>query len=471
MRLIGAALLALTGTAYGGTLGLSSTDLNFYGQTLGQPSPPVPVQLYNTNVSALTVESITFSDPSYSQTGGITPPFTIAGGGSTTIELTCTPNQLGSNDATATYSTDTETLVQTLECNGHPVFLYSPDPIAFGAQPLGVAGGVGLTLENSGAATLTVSSVTISGPDAADFAVQGMLPISLPYDTSTGLGITFTPSRVGDETASLTLTTTDQASPMPVIAMTGTGYMPNLAFSTMSLDFGDLQFGVTSAALPVTVTNQGTTEVVARLGLQQPNAGFAIDRDMISLAAEGMLDIPPGGSTILHITFTPDVLGPAHGSVLLPIAEPPVAIALTGNGVPVDIELDPSSLDFGDVGLNHVATRAVTITNRSTEPLLLSNMHATNSAFNDVDIHQEVAGGDSLTLEVTFEPTLTGSAEGFLVVSAEANASSGPVAAMRVRGTGAPDAGGGCDAAGGGSAFSLALLGGAAALRRRRARR
>jgi hypothetical protein len=79
-----------------------------------------------------------------------------------------------------------------------------------------------LTLTNTGTASLVVSGVALSGPDAANFTDNFSGPITLNPGTSTTFNVTFTPTATGAKSATLILTHDGTNSPVNV-ALTGQG--------------------------------------------------------------------------------------------------------------------------------------------------------------------------------------------------------------------------------------------------------
>ena len=70
----------------------------------------------------------------------------------------------------------------------------------------------------------TIESATISGPDAAAFAVTATFPIAIAAGAQVMLQLSFTPTHSGTSTAQLTLNTAEMG-PSPV-TLEGTGVAP-----------------------------------------------------------------------------------------------------------------------------------------------------------------------------------------------------------------------------------------------------
>lgn len=445
---------AKSGTTAQSVLAIDPTRLEFGSIVVSTPTAPRRLKLANNSIAPLEILSIAFSDPSYAQTAGPTPPFSLPANVETTIELTCTPDQLGQHDAIATITTDGEPATAMLECRGIPRVWLSPDPIGFGRQPIAVASTpIIFGIENTGTSDLMVTGIAVGGADAADFAVRPRdLPLTLPGDSSTGFFITFTPSRNGDEIAELDLQTSDATAPRPIIAMTGTGYTPHLRVSPMSLDLGNVAIHHTSAPSVVMVENTGDSELVTALEISGPEPPqFWIDR--ITLA------IPVGESMRVNVVFAPYTMGNASAVLAIHVTDPPLAIPLTATGVP-DLELTPTSIDFGAQLVDAPSLpRTVTLTNHSAQAVQIAQIAATDPAFVVAPGSQPLmlASGGSATFTVAFAPTTSGAVEAQIRVYVEWSATA--VAELAVTAVGTPDSAGGCcDAGRSPSSWSSLLL-------------
>ncbi|HEX4170466.1 MAG TPA: choice-of-anchor D domain-containing protein, partial [Bryobacteraceae bacterium] len=84
------------------------------------------------------------------------------------------------------------------------------------------SGGTTITLLNSGTSYLTLSSITMSGANAADFLASNTCGTTVPSGASCTISISFKPSLAQTETASLVITGSQPNSPT-LLPVTGTG--------------------------------------------------------------------------------------------------------------------------------------------------------------------------------------------------------------------------------------------------------
>lgn len=115
-----------------------------------------------------------------------------------------------------------------------------------------------IRMYNIGSADLHLSQVpSISGPDAADFSITGVLPaLLITPSTRQFFFVTFKPSSLGVKNATLTINSDDPNQSPYIIPLTGTG------ISTQSIVYENAEDGATNrwkaiddAGLPMTITN------------------------------------------------------------------------------------------------------------------------------------------------------------------------------------------------------------------------
>lgn len=116
---------------------------------------------------------------------------------------------------------------------------------------------------------LNVTSLPITGSDAADFTLVGppTLPTKVAAGTQMELTVRFNPSAEGARSATLTVNTDDPVTPSFPVNLSGTGLKPAIAAAPSPLVFGPtvyspmcgVECGTTS---PVVVTNTGQSELI-----------------------------------------------------------------------------------------------------------------------------------------------------------------------------------------------------------------
>jgi hypothetical protein len=297
-------------------------------------------------------------------------------------------------------------LVQT------PIASLSSTSLNFGNRLVGTAGAPNqVTLSNPSGLALTISSIAVTGTNAADFSQTNTCGTGLAIGVSCAITVTFKPAQTGPRTASVTITDNAAGSPQ-TIGLSGTGLVsgPNATPSPTSLTFATQFVGTSSSAQPVTLTNYGKMALSI--------ASIAVSGDFSqtntcgsSLAAEARCTI--------GVTFKPTQRGTRTGTLSITdnAAGSPQTVSLTGTGTVV--EFIPASLSFGSVKRASSKTLTTTLSNTGSTALSISSIAITGSTtFSQTNTcGASVAAGGSCTIGVTFRPLGIGSFSGDVSVS------------------------------------------------------
>lgn len=409
---------SLSGTGVSAAaVALSPTTLTFASQQVGTTSPPQSVTLTNTGGSTLTLTSITAS-AGFGQTN--TCGSSVAAGASCSISVTFTPSTGGTTTGTVSVVDNAAGSPQTVSLTGTglagPVVTLSPTTLTFAGQVVGTTSPPqSVTLTNTGASTLTLTSITAS----AGFGQTNTCGSSVVAGASCSISVTFTPTTGG--TATGTISVVDNATGSPqTVSLTGTGLtLPAVTLSPTSLTFAGQLVGTTSAPQSVTLTNAGgsaltLTSITASAGFGQTNTCGS------SVAA--------GASCSISVTFTPSTGGTTTGtvSVVDNATGSPQTVSLTGTGLTAPaVTLSPTSLTFSSQPLHSTsAPQNVTLTNTGSATLTITSI-ATNSAdfLQSNNCGGSVAAGGTCSISVQFQPTQAGTRTGSVLVTDNATGS------------------------------------------------
>ncbi len=104
-----------------------------------------------------------------------------------------------------------------------PVIALTPNPLAFGSVPVGTGHSATVTIYSSGVASLSLSSLTITGSNPSDFTQSNNCTGSvLATGAHCTVTVTFTPQAKGSRSAALNISSTVQAAPFRV-SVSGSG--------------------------------------------------------------------------------------------------------------------------------------------------------------------------------------------------------------------------------------------------------
>ncbi|HET6208486.1 MAG TPA: choice-of-anchor D domain-containing protein, partial [Terracidiphilus sp.] len=115
------------------------------------------------------------------------------------------------------------------------------------------------------------------------------------------------------------------------------------------------------------------------------------------------------------------------------------SVALSGTGTAAltpQLTLSAGSLAFGSLTVNTTATKTLTMTSSGTSALVVHSVMVAGTGFaiSGASFPATLNPGQSLTLQVRFDPTATGAASGTITVSS--NSSSGGTSTVTLSGTG-----------------------------------
>jgi hypothetical protein len=420
----------VTLTGYGGAPGTTVTPANviFGSQPLGTVSAPQSVTLTNTGTAAIGVSNIA-ATASFQHTSSC--PASLPGGGSCTISVSFAPTTAGTTAGAALASTDNGVaFVGLLGTGAGPELMLSGptlvnNTLTYGSQAVETTSPAQtLIVTNSGASTLSVSSVAVT----TDFTIAGgscgATGFNLDPGASCDFTVTFAPSAAGTRTGTLSLTHNAPGSPA-VVALTGTGISAGVGvgLSPSAIAFGTQVVGTTSGPQSTTLTNTGTAPFsVTALAA---SGDFALSSpDCATLP----VTLQPNGVCTLLVTFSPTAAGVRTGTVTITDDLGQQFASLTGDGAAPGVQLTPANLDFGSQTVNTTsAEQTVTLTNTGTSSLQVDSFNVAGdfamTSPNCATLPAVLAPGQVCTLGVNFTPTATGIRTGFVGVTTSASAS------------------------------------------------
>jgi hypothetical protein len=298
--------------------------------------------------------------------GGPYTAFATATGGSTScpnfipghtgvyyFEVSAT-NSAGTSAATAPVAFTVNVATSPAE-NLNPstlTFLNIPLSSTSGSQPV--------VLTNVGTATLTVSSITISGSNAADFAVSSTVPAStcggsLAPSAACTINVTFTPSTIlpVQEVASLVVATNDPVNPSGTVSLTGNG-VGQVVVTPTSINFGNQFVSKTSGTQTVTFQNNSGVAVVFTSVALATGTQFSISSPLVNTCS-GTLAIASSCTT--QVNFTPTSTGTKTDTLTFSFTGPPgspIAVALSGSGRKHGVLRVGAAVDYRYTGKNKI---------------------------------------------------------------------------------------------------------------------
>jgi Abnormal spindle-like microcephaly-assoc'd, ASPM-SPD-2-Hydin len=299
----------------------------------------------------------------------------------------------------------------------------APSSLSFGAVPVGQTETQVVILTNSGATSVTVSAVNLSG---TEFTLsQSQLPLLLPAGQSAALSLTFSPTQIEQigETAKIA---SNASNPSLPLQLAGRGVASDaVTASPSAISFGNVAVGATST-VPVVLTNDRSWKVTLS-ALQVTGSGFSVSGPAFPVT------LSAGQSITLNLTFAPQSAGTSAGRTF--VYGPALAIPLEGTGTMAgQLSISPSLLNFGNVpvGTTEIETITMSATGAS---VIVSSDASTSSQFflSGASFPFTIAPGQSASFNVAFAPQSSGTVSGSLSFASNA---SNPVMLETLSGTG-----------------------------------
>lgn len=326
--------VGLSGAGIAGLV-LTSSHLTYGSVTFGLTGVgSLAVINYQTQPVTLS-ESFTGANAAdFSITGG-TCTNTLAANSSCSLVVTFKPGALGTESATMSVTDSPDPLgPYTVALSTGPT-IPDTEPIttmAFGNVVQSATRTFSfLKVTNASPFPLTLSE-GISGPNAGDF---GFTPVtSCAGNTACVIPVSFTPSMETAESATLTISVSNDPSSPHVVALTGTGTTPVFLNPSSTLGFGAVTL-TKSKAMTITVVNLGA----ATLTIPMPviSGSNAADFSLTTALAKPCGSTLAGGAyCLVGVTFKPSVAAPESASIAIsasPDAASPHAVSLTGTGM------------------------------------------------------------------------------------------------------------------------------------------
>ena len=354
-----------------------------------------------------------------------------------------------------------------------PAASVSPTSLTFASQTQGTTSPAQtVTLSNGGTAALSITSIAISGSNAASFGSSNTCGSSLAAGNSCSIAVTFAPATTGTLSASLVVT--DNSANVPgatqTVALTGTGSSGGTTPTTFTTYLGTYGSGLqtysgTSVVLPlraylptgasgistVQVNLNATSSGSGEYSIYAENNGSGsfslIISNGVSAVPYPALTLTPSGSTVT--LSTPITLGTVQitayrfalagnelqldlsvtrsGSFsdqiyILGISgqnysspwnvSDGVWSATGGAGAPA-VTLSPTSLNFGSESVGASINQTLTVTNSGSAALSVSSAAISGTNAGDFTVTSNsctssVAPGANCSIVVTFDPAATG---------------------------------------------------------------
>jgi hypothetical protein len=428
----------LLGTGQEPVASPSPQTVSFGNQPEGTTSAQQVVTLSNTGNLALDISYIGFSGPDYTQFNFL-QNYSCAGvtivqpAASCSIGIVFKPQTTGNFNATLQIMDNAGNVTdatQSIPLSGTGVppsaaVNLAPTSLIFTSQIVGTTSGPqSVTLTNTGSLALQISTISLAGTNTSAFSIGSNCPGSsgrLAAGAQCTASVTFTPSSLGPQTASISFSDNISGSPQ-LVSLSGTGVSASLSVLPAGIAFSPQTLQIPAANQSATISNNGTVPVQ----ISSVTVGGADAADFPATPnCPGTL-YPPGESKNnfscqVSVQFQPSAGGPrsANISIVDNASGSPQIVTLSGMGLVPSVALPGTIPAFNAqlVGTTSAAS-PIAITNTGTGALSISSL--TLSGTNSGDFQQMstcvdnaqhtnmIPAGATCTVNMTFVPQAAG---------------------------------------------------------------
>jgi hypothetical protein len=414
-----------TGTAATGSVALSPNPVDFNPVEVGATSPPLIVNVANSDATPLSLASVAATAPflvSNNPCGS-----SVAADGSCQIQIEFAPIAAGPANGllTVTDADGTQTVQLSGTGEAPPTDVLNPTALTFSPTPEGqLSATQSVTITNTG--DLPLTSITVAA--TPQFVSTPQFTTQIAARSIGTINVQFAPTQAGAISGTLTITDSLKTQ---TVSLSGTGIAPPaISVNPTSLTFTNQQPGVASAPQTVTVTNSGgapmTNVCLAIAGAAASSYSFLPNTCEASLSN--------GSSFTVQIVFTPNATGAIAATLNISSSTSgvtPVAVSLNGAGqLQTGFSTNPAQLNFSVLGAGQSSpAQSVTVTNSSSYSIG-SIALATGAPFSITQNNcgGSLAAGANCSASVVFQPTASGSSTGVLTVTSAAVATPASVA-------------------------------------------
>ena len=418
---------------------VNPASLSFAATTIGQSASPLATTLSNTGNAALSVGTLTLSGAAagdYAISGGTCANGTsLAAGASCTVQVGFKPTASGARGASlviahnATGGSSTVALSGTGNAVAQATVALSANAIDFGALVAGAASPAkSITVNNTGQAALTFSSITVGGANAGVFTLGGTCATGTAVSAGGSCTVTVTANASTNGAFSGNLALASNASNGAVsVALSGTVSAPAPAVTAnpSAVAFGTQTIGAPAATQTVTLANTGNVALTLN--------GIAVSgASTVTIANKTCgTTLAVGANCTVTLAFAPTASGTAAATLAVTSNAAPLQVSISGTGTtapaakPALSEAGPVAFADTQVGKS-AATHTITLSNGGTAALKVASLVLDGAQASDFVLggtcatNVSVAASASCTIDVGFKPTAAGQRAATLVLMTDA---------------------------------------------------
>ncbi|NPB03600.1 MAG: choice-of-anchor D domain-containing protein [Thermotogae bacterium] len=271
----------------------------------------------------------------------------------------------------------------------------------FGSVKVGEFRELTVTIFNDGDARLNIDSCGQIG--------EGFQVVSCPVSVEPGLSqqiiYRFVPTYPKEYQTTITVTTNGGNVD---ISLKGLGLAGLLQVTPAVLDFGTVGTNQTSI-LGFTIENKGT-DTLRIEGIDTINLPPVYS---INTPLSFPLELGPGQGITLDVSFSPGIEGVYLGEIVVnsDAVNGPQKVLVQGVASPVDVRVEPLTIDFGSVPAGTEVLKGISVTNKTSKPVKILGISRPAEPFGasySFEVPYELGPGEKVNIVVSFIPPKAG---------------------------------------------------------------
>lgn len=303
-----------------------------------------------------------------------------------------------------------------------------PTTVGFGTVPDGQTASSAVFLENPSSAAIQIEQVQVTGQDFSA-SLASNLPVTVPAGGTYTFKVNFSPDGMGTATGQVTIISNSNTSGPLVIGLSGTG--------TATSEAAPVSLSSLSCSV-VSVTGAGMDSCTVALNGAAPSGGLPV-----ALVSNNSAVVVPAAVTVAagatSAAFTATISAVMAGQTAMLTATAggvSEGFSMQLNVAAMGLNIDATSIAFGNVQVNTVATQSVELTVSGPLPIVIASatVQGTGFSVSGASFPLTLIAGQAATIAVTFDPTATGATTGQLIILSTSLA--GGSATVNLNGTG-----------------------------------
>jgi hypothetical protein len=387
-------------------------SLDFGKVGLHLPSAPASITITNCGKTKVVIDEVSIANSQQFTKTDSCPhqPLALAPGAACTVAVQFSPDGEGLRQSDLLISSDTDRVTVHLAGTGvASTITLSTTHLVFLPQLVGTQSKPGyVTIRNlSSEHALRIDSVKVEGNFVL---VPGLIPCAVPGELPASgvctLAVSFVPGAAESLDGRLTIDDSDPASPH-VIALNGIATGIEIAPTQLIWD----RVAVNATA----ETKEFKIRAVGERAIQIESIKTHGDFEQHNSCGK---ELHAGTSCAVTVTFMPTESGKSVGSVSIMDSDPTKSQSVFLIGWGGVASLLPSALVFGPQAMGTTSPlQTITLKNYGNTPLTISSISVNGDfAVPGKTCGESLQAGQSCTLSVSFSPTHSGAATGFVAV-------------------------------------------------------